>query len=206
MDHDATDTDELAHKLVTGAYGDFFNYVVRDAAVARVWAEPDSLARLEAIAGDRSAPMKARFLACEVLFEKHFVFVPDVGAERVAGIYAYALVNDLTGMANSWGLLYEHDDEGPVGIRFVMLGDQAVPALLELLDNDARSLTYAGSEEATVGNRYQFRIKDYAAFYLGKIKRIPVPFHQLPEHRDREIETLERALQTGESYPRDGAA
>lgn len=198
MDHKSTDTHELIGKLVSGRYGDFFNYAVRDDAIAAVWAEPDSLARLEAIVRDRAAPMKARFLACEVLFEKHFVFVPEVGAAVVAEIYAHALVNDLTGMANSWGLLYEHNDEGPVGIRFVMIGDAAIPALLGLLDDASRSLTYAGSEEATVGNAYGFRVKDYAAFYLGKIKRIPVAFHERPEDRDREIAALARTLRAGQ--------
>jgi hypothetical protein len=198
MDHRSTDNDELIGKLVNGAYGDFFNYAIRDDVIAAVWADHDSSARLGAIVGDRAAPMKARFLACEVLFEKRFVFVSEVGPEIVAGIYAYALAHNLTGMANSWGLLYNHNDEGPVGIRFIMIGAAAVPALLPLLDDASRPLTYAGSEDATVGNAYGFRVKDYAAFYLSKITRSPVTFHAHAEDRDREIAALVQRLRASQ--------
>jgi len=187
-------SDDLARKLAAGKYGDFFNYSVRDKAVDRVWAEPGSLARLEAIVRDPEAPLQARFLASEVLFEKHFTFAAAIGPAVVAEIYAAALRDNLTGMANSWGLLYEHDDEGPVGVRFLMLGEAAVPALMPLLDDARTTLVYDGSEEATVGNGYQFRVKDFAAYYLGKIKRIPVAFHSDVEARDREIEALRRRL------------
>jgi len=187
-------TDDLVNTLLD-ASGDLFNYAIRGSAVDRIWATPDSLARLIAIARAPDAPIKARFLACEVLFDKHFIFVSEVGARVVAEIYTHALVHDFTGMANSWGLLYEHNDEGAVGIRFISLGEDAVPALTALLDNASRTLTYAGSEEATVGNAYGFRIKDYAAFYLGKIRRLPVAFHSRPEDRDREIAKLARTLE-----------
>lgn len=194
MAHTSTNTDELVGKFFRGAYGDFFNYVIREDAVAAVWAEPESLERLQAIVRDRAAPMKARFLACEVLFDKHFTFVPEVGPAAVAEIYAHALAHNLTGVANSWGLLYEHDDAGPVGIRFVMIGEPAVPALVGLLDDASRPLGYAGGEDATVGNAYGFRVKDFAAFYLGRIKRISVAFHQRLEDRDREISALIQML------------
>lgn len=190
MAHTSTNTDELVDKLVRGAYGDFFNYTIREDAVAAVWAESDSLERLQAIVRDRAASMRARFLACEVLFDKHFVFVREIGPPAVAEIYAYALAHNLTGVANSWGLLYEHDDAGPVGIRFEMLGEPAVPALVGLLGDASRPLRYVGGEDATVGNAYGFRVKDFAAFYLGRIKRISVAFHQRPEDRDREISAL----------------
>jgi hypothetical protein len=197
MERRSTDNDELIAKLVNDDYGNLFNYANRDSAIAAVWADHGGSGRLEAIARARAAPMKARFLACEVLFEKEFTFVSAVGGSVVAEIYAQALVHNLTGMANSWGLLYQHDDEGPVGIRFAMIGADAVPALVPLLDDDSRPLVYVGSEEATVGNAYGFRVKDYAAFYLGKIKRIPVAFHERTEDRDREIAALARTLQAG---------
>lgn len=75
-----------------------------------------------------------------------------------------------------------------------MIGEPAVPALVGLLDDARRPLSYAGGEDATVGNAYGFRVKDFAAFYLGRIKRISVAFHQRPEDRDREISALIQAL------------
>jgi hypothetical protein len=70
---------ELVEKLVNHAYGDFFNYAIRGDAISAVWADGENSARLEAIVRDRAAPMEARFLACEVLFERRFVFVSEVG-------------------------------------------------------------------------------------------------------------------------------
>jgi hypothetical protein len=75
-----------------------------------------------------------------------------------------------------------------------MLGDPAVPALVRLLDNTGAPLTYAGSKEATVGNAYGYRIKDFAAYYLGRIRRIPVSFHSDVAERDQEIARLRQKL------------
>ena len=168
----------MVNKFIKDAYGDFFNYLERDKAVSRAWGEPGSLEKLKNIVSDAKAPLKARFLACEVLFEKHFIFVADVGRTVVAKIYATALVENQTGMANSWGFLYEENDAGPTGIRFSMIGKSSVPPLQALLDNSSHSLVYAGSKEATIGNAYQYHIKDFAAFYLSKITGIPITFYK----------------------------
>jgi hypothetical protein len=58
-----------------------------------------------------------------------------------------------TGMANSWGFLYEDKDEESIGIMVVMLGKEAIPELVKLLDNETIDL-YHGSKEATLGNGY----------------------------------------------------
>jgi hypothetical protein len=184
----------LAAELERGDHGDLFNYEVRDDAIDEVWAEPDAQANLEAIVRAPGGSPRARFLASEVLFAKDFTFASAIGQELVAEIYAEALRGDFTGMANSWGLLYEHADAGPVGLRFLILGEAAVPVLRGLLEDDRAGPTYEGSEEATVGNGYHFRVKDFAAYYLGRIRRVPVRFHQDLVARDREIEQLERAL------------
>jgi len=185
--------DDLAQKLMNDAYGDFFNYAQRAQAIQNVWTESNSLDRLKTIIKNEQLPLKARFLACEVLFEKHFVFVGEVGADTIAHLYAQALVHNQTGMANSWGLLYKHKDSGPVGIRFSMLGKASIAPLIKLLDND-QTLVYAGSKEATVGNAYQYRIKDFAAFYLSNITDTSIRFHQNLAKRDAAIAKFKRKL------------
>lgn len=187
-------TSDLARKLMSHAYGEFFVMPAHEQTIERVWGEPANRAALEALAADAAQPLEARFLAAEVLFARDFTFTSRVSPATVADIYARALEQNLTGMANSWGLLYEYDDAGPVGIRFIMLGDPAVPALVRLLDNAGASLTYAGSKEATVGNEYRYRIKDFAAYYLGRIRRIPVSFHSEVAERDQEIARLRQKL------------
>ncbi len=150
----------------------------------------------------RARRSRARFLACEVLFERDLGFLAAVGPAAVARIYADALVNDRTGMANSWGLLWEHNDAGPVGERFIELGAESLPALTPLLDDTRAPLTYQGSEAATVGNAYGFRIKDYAAFYAGIVNRTPIPFHADVAERDKAIAQLSTWIAMGDAAPR----
>jgi hypothetical protein len=58
---------------------------------------------------------------------------------------------------------------GQVGGRFIILGDDAILALVALLEDSSVVDWYAGSEDATVGNSHKYRIKDFAAFHLGRI-------------------------------------
>lgn len=188
-------TDPLAAKLATDAYGDLWNYMVRDRVIDAIWSEPDSLSRLEAVAADEQAPLKARFVACEVMFEREDTGIDVVGQARVAGIYAAGLQANVTGMANPWGMPFEGYDYGPAGARLVGMGQLAVAALLPLLDDGRPGPVYEGSEEATVGNARGYRIKDFAAFYLSRITKTPMAWHPDPAERDVEIARLEQALQ-----------
>ena len=51
-----------------------------------------------------------------------------------------------------------------------------------------------GSKEATVGNGYQYRVKDFAAFYIAKIIDTPIAFHRDPADRDAAIEELRKIV------------
>jgi hypothetical protein len=185
--------DTIITKLVEDHYGNFFNYMIHDQIINTVWDEADGVDNLKKILIDEEAPMKARFLVSEVLFTKRFGFVVEVGAELVAKIYANAMANNLTGMANSWGLLYEYNNEGPVGFNWLLLREAAIPELSKLLDNETIHM-YHGSKEATIGNAYQFRVKDFAAYYICKIKRIEAVYHETHAARDTEIEKLKTLL------------
>ncbi len=191
------DTKELIKKLLSDDYGNlnFFNYGIRDSIITEIWHEPNSLERLENVIKDRNAPMKARFLACEILFDKELIFLVHVGNKTVAEIYVQAFLNNYTGMANSWGFLYELNHESRVGVKFLMIGEEAVLLLEKLLDNDnpissAGNMRYIGSQEATIGNHYKYRIKDFAAFYISSIMVLPIKYYEEPKERDTEIERL----------------
>lgn len=189
-----SDANEIVEKLMNEHYGDLFNYVVREEVAEKAYKDA-GFDQLIAIVKDELAPMKARFFACEILDIEDFSNLASVPKETLAKIYATALAENHTGYANSWGFLYEHDDEGTTGIIFLGLWDKAVPALVELLDNDTQHL-YHGSKEATIGNAYRFRVKDFAAYYIGKITRIPVTYHNSLENRDKEIAALKVALKS----------
>jgi hypothetical protein len=187
---------ELVRKLLAGEYGLLFYYPQHDMTIERIWSDPGNPQALEELVRDPSAPGKARFIAAEVLFARDVFFINRVGRALVARLYTEALTKGYTGHANAWGLLWEHDDIGEVGSRFLVLGDEAIPALAELLDDDTIVDSYEGSEDATVGNRYRFRIKDFAAYYIGRITGHPVPFHLDHAGRDAEIERLKAFLAT----------
>ncbi|CAA6809204.1 MAG: Unknown protein [uncultured Aureispira sp.] len=185
----------LTEKLMTDHYGDFFNYAIQDEIISTIWAEAGGVGPLKAIVINEEAPTKARLLACEVLMKKEFTFLidEDVKTDRVIAVYTDALANNTTGMANSWGLLYEHRDVGPVGIMLILFGEEAIPELVKLLDDETIHM-YHGSKEATIGNGYQFRVKDFAAYYICRIKNTKAVYHKTHAARDKEIETLKVLL------------
>lgn len=187
-------TSELARKLVAGEYGTLFYYPQHQITIERIWSQPENRQTLEQLVKDSNLPGKARFIAAEVLFARDVFFIDRIGKPVVARLYTEALIEGYTGHANAWGLLWEHDDVGEVGSRFLVLGDEAIPALVELLDDDTIVYSYVGSEDATVGNRYKFRIKDFAAYYISRITAHPVPFHLEHAERDVEIDRLKSFL------------
>jgi len=50
-----------------------------------------------------------------------------------------------------------------------------------------------------VGNGARYRVKDFAAFYLGRILSCPVPFHEEVAGRDGEIARLLATIDAGVS-------
>jgi len=90
--------------------------------------------------------------------------------------------------------LYEHEDEGTVGITFLALGKTAIPALSKLLDDERTHLRYEGSEDAVVGNGYGYRIKDFAAYYIGRILGKPLKYHRDLTDRNAQIDKLRKEL------------
>lgn len=166
----------------------------------KVWDNGNNKAKLLGIIQNKSCSLHARFLAAEILRYFKTLLNPDY-FEVLAEAYAYALANTSADKGNIfqlngnlWGFLYEENDPGYLGQQFINFGDASVPHLIELLDDNDGRILYEGSKEATVGNAYGYRIKDFAAFYISQIKDIPVSFHQDFEKRDQEIETLKLRL------------
>ncbi len=150
-----------------------------------IWNRRGAAGHLEELVIDDSADIHARFLAAEILHAKQADYPPQSAETALASIYANAL--ETTEMANLWGLPGELD--AAPAKHFVALGEAAIPALSELLQNE-REIIYAGSREATYGNSYNYRVKDVAAFYLSQILDIPYEVHLDPSERDSEIERL----------------
>lgn len=191
------DMASFARRLTGREFGEFFVYPAHDQTVDRIWEDATARQLLDRVLNDPSTSNEARLLACEVLFKKDILFMRRHAPEKVAEIYARALSDNLTGMANSWGLLYDKQDDGPLGIAFLTIGERAIPALSKLLDDERRHLKYQGSVEATVGNSYRYRVKDFAAYYIGRIRGKPLKYYPDPAARDQQIDELKKELGFG---------
>lgn len=192
-------TKTLEAKMIAIGYSGLF-LLGDDSLLDSIWDEGNNLKQLtEVIESESSSPV-AIFLAAEVL-RFYDASVDPNSYVALAEAYAYALKqsgvdggNTMGLNGNLWGLLYEEDDPGYLGQQFIMFGNASLTPLKELLDDSSGGVLYEGSEEAISGNAYRFRIKDFAAFYISKITKIPVKFHQDFEERDREIERLRNQL------------
>lgn len=195
-------SEEFANRLIAIGFPKLFMYGEQSLAKT-IWEDGENVEKLKSIISSTSSPSHAKFLAAEVL--RYFEVELDPQSYVVlAEAYAYALENTSADRdnvvhlnGNLWGLLYEEDDAGYLGQQFVKFGNAAMPSLTKLLDDSASRVLYEGSEEATIGSAYQYRIKDFAAFYIAKIKHIPISFYQDFEERDKEIERLKGLIKEG---------
>jgi hypothetical protein len=188
QDHKVSESgsSDLAKELIDLGYVELFMRQDDD-SLSAIWTRPDAPARLEELAVGEDAPGLARFLAAEILFRKQKDFPTAAAASPLASVYAKALSDNFTTMANPWGLPGSLD--GQVAQHFLALGKAALPQLEKLLDNRDEIL-YGGSKEATVGNSYRFRVKDMAASLIAALAEKQLELDPDPARRDREIETL----------------
>lgn len=153
--------------------------------------EPGGRERLRALMLDEGAPGRARFLAAEVLSLGDAGDASPADAAALAPVYPAALASGWTEWGNAWGVPGEV--EGPAGRHLQALGRAAVESLSELLENDT-PVRYSGSQVATLGNRFGFRVKDLALYFIRRIRGEPLDVRQDPAERDGQISSLRAAL------------
>jgi hypothetical protein len=100
----------------------------------------------------------------------------------LAEAYAAALAGARLG--NVWGLPGELDT--PAARNLLSLGEAALPALRPLL-GDGRVVRYGGSEDATIGNAAHWRIKDFAASVMARLRGSEFDAQAAPAARDAAI-------------------
>jgi hypothetical protein len=181
---------ELAEELRRLGYLELF-LRLDDTALDQIWRRPDAPQDLRRLALHSGTPCLPGFLAAEVLFTRDPTFPAPTDRSALAPLYAEALRQNMTRMANPWGLPGQLD--GPVAAHVLALGETAVPAFASLLDDDA-PLRYSGSHEATYGNSYNYRVKDEAAALVAGLIGVPYPVHLDPQDRDAEIDRLRQRL------------
>jgi hypothetical protein len=196
-------TVKIAENLAAEGYSGLF--LSNDPGLAdSIWLNGENRVHLERIVQDSHYPDLTRLLASELLYAEAPDYPPEEWGDTLAYLYsqALAITGDKTGpfriSGNQWGFMYHFDelgikDYGALGIHLVNIGPTAIPYLTKLLDNPDIIL-YEGSEEATLGNSLDYRVKDAAAYYIGQISGIPVKFYEQTADRDAEIKRLKETL------------
>jgi len=169
-------------------------------AAAALRDEPGGRERLREVMLDPGAPGEARFLAAEVLALGDAGDAPPGDAAALAPVYAAALAGGWTGWGNAWGIPGEV--EGPAGRHLRALGTAAVAPLWELLE-DGAPVRYSGSQVATLGNAFAFRVKDLALYFVRGIRGEPLDVRRDPAERDAQIASLRAALMAETRMERD---
>lgn len=192
----------LAEQLKKARFDGLFQYGDHSQD-GNVWQDGKNRKALLEIVSDPKQDDYVRLLASEVLYGKDPGYPPRGIEDDLAYIYAKAV--EISGSregallsGNLWGFMYYSDKDADyhyetLGKHLIHTGKKSVPHLARLLDN-GNPIYYEGSEEATIGNGLRYRVKDVAAYYIGKIMGIPVAFHEQWPDRDAEIERLKQKL------------
>lgn len=180
----------MAARLESLGYADLFHRS-DDEAIDAVWSRPGARTELETLALEADAPPLARFLASEILFRRLEDYPPPSAKPALSKVYASALKEGFTVMANPWSLPGFLD--GEAARHVLALGPGAIPEFEKLLD-DNRSVLYWGSKEATFGNSYQYRVKDIAASLVAELRGKHFEPDPNPARRDAEIARLKAEL------------
>lgn len=192
-------TDSLAARLDSLGYEALFLRGPRSLA-PELWDSGSKEKALQDIARDDAAPLRSRFLAMELLVANGVETLEVLGARQAGRIYTEALTMSQGSGAemwqlagNNWGFLAYDGSVGPFGEKLLQIGEEAVPFLLDLLDN-ADLLLYEGSQEATLGNALAYRKKDAAAYLICRIVGLDWPMLESHEARDAAIDALKSRL------------
>lgn len=163
-----------------------------------IWHDGENCAALMGVALGECYSDLERVLASEVLFANNAGYPPRGWEDLLGSIYARALAITGTGdrpillTGNEWGLLYR-DGDGTLATHLLSAGRAAVRHLVPLLDDPA-TIFYEGSQDAMVGGGLNYRVKDAAAYFIGRLTGLPMSFHEPIAERDAEIEHLRAAV------------
>jgi hypothetical protein len=181
----------LSELDVNALVGELFETPTMDAFMATY--KPSS-AQLTTIVEQKQRKSRAQFAALFILYKKDSTAYNAITTDRRAAIYCDALADEYFESEEPWGKLWENDQVGLMGYHVLAQGSAAVPYLAKLLNNSTVRSSYHGSEAATLMAMRQYRLKDFAAYYIAKIKGYDLPWKaELPE-RDNAIDKLRADL------------
>jgi hypothetical protein len=135
-----------------------------------------------------------RFNALFISYLRDRQFYNSIEPGIRAELLCSALEGDFTLWHDRWGWLWAEPKLGYVGVLVVHCGEAAIPHLLKLLSNRDSRDDYYGHEESTDMGMRQYRVKDFAAYFVAQIKDYDLPFSYNLRKRDRSIRKMKREL------------
>jgi hypothetical protein len=163
-----------------------------DAFVATHNPHPRDLA---ACALQMAFQIKGRLAALLILYRLSDAMYAKVPVETRAEVYCRALQEDVLENEDAWGCLWMNGNVGLLGTHVLAQGEAAIPFLLELLDDESiRNRYELGNEKALRLSIRLYRLKDFAAYYIAKIKAYELPWEPLAAERDLLIAEMRRIL------------
>lgn len=183
----------MSERVERLGYAGLFRVPEHEANLAGLWSEPGAPGQLEALVRDASAPVRARFLASEILLARDFTFLSRVDREGLAAVYVQAMRDNATGLMSDWGFRNGFDDPGPAGGHLAMLGEPVVPHLTRLL-NDSTPVPYVAGADLLYDGYDGYRMQDLAALHIIRIRRLQVSLSRDPAQRDAAIAEVQASL------------
>jgi hypothetical protein len=176
-----------------------------------IWNQGKNKERLRTVIASNKTSKKGKFVAASVLLHLKQP-IDSIYLPQVAQVYAKHLKHSARDRLSStyysllgshWGVLYTqryingkratYSYAGRAGEQLIQIGKPAIPSLIKLLDDTNFYFFYEGSE-STSNMDYQYRVKDFAAFFLSKITKVPWQFYLDKKKRDIEIERFKKEL------------
>ena len=195
----ASNWKDLQTQLLEAGYSKLFQ--MKDVqTVENLWDSGKNVEDLKALILAPEADEAARFLAGNLLLSHHLELEDGLSKKMLAEAFAKALVatkdpqGALVGLAgNAWCYPFEPGPLEMLGQRMLSLGDPAVNALSRLLE-DTDPLPYEGSEEATLAEGHQVRVKDVATTIICKIRNFEWEWSEKAIVRDASIGFMRQHL------------
>jgi hypothetical protein len=159
-----------------------------------LWADGARKKDAMAIVESESLGDKLRFHALLTILMRDSVAAQEILPHTRATILCAAIAGDFLEYDEHWGRLWQGGSIGILGGMVVECGESAISPLKGLLENNTPKSSYLGSEEATEMAIRHYRLKDFAAYYIAKIRAYELPWQPVLGDRDAAIEAMRKAL------------
>jgi hypothetical protein len=163
-----------------------------DAFVAMHQPHPRDLA---ACALQQAFQIRGRLAALLVLYKVSEAVYAKIPPETRTEVYCRALQEDILAADDAWGSLWWEGDLGALGYHLVAQGPVAIPFLVSMLADEMVRNRYRGvGEKAVLLEMQHYRLKDFAAYYIAKIRAYELPWQPALADRDAAIAEMRKAL------------